>query len=177
MAFSAVQKHFEDFRTLRFEVEQRMNGESLMKARVAVREDGSVRTEVGDVVVVVNMAEKRVMTLFPPQRMAVISPLEGNVSREESTKWLDEVREFQGVARLLPETRLIRGVPARGWELPLAEGNVVLWADATGLPMEMQLNQGVAIDMSFKFEFDPELSADLFKTELPAGYKLGEEEN
>ena len=34
LAFAKVQQHFRDFRTLRFDVEQRMNGKVLMKSRV-----------------------------------------------------------------------------------------------------------------------------------------------
>ncbi|HEY6125791.1 MAG TPA: hypothetical protein VIV63_14155, partial [Steroidobacteraceae bacterium] len=43
LAFAKVQEHFRDFRTLRFVVEQRMNGEVVMKARVSMVRDGSVR--------------------------------------------------------------------------------------------------------------------------------------
>ena len=48
LAFAQVQQHFRDFRTLRFDVEQRMNGKSMMKSRVHVTRDGNVRTDVGD---------------------------------------------------------------------------------------------------------------------------------
>jgi hypothetical protein len=180
LAFSEVQKHFRDFRALRFDIEQRMNGDLLMKSRVHVLADGSVRTEVGEnIVVVVNTQEKRVMTLVRPERIAVVTPLAEPGTREDAMAWLDDVRKFQGVARELPETRLIQGQRAHGWELPLPSGNgtMVLWANEAGLPLEMKLDQGMAMDMSFRFEFEPELPADFFSTAVPAGYTLGRDED
>ncbi len=177
LAFSEVQKHFRDFSTLRFDVEQRMNGEMVMKSRVSVLADGSVRAEVGDdIVVVVNSSERRVLTLLKPSRVAMVSPLTDAPAKDDSLKWLDEVREFQGAAVQLPDTRVIRGERAHGWELPLEHGKIVLWANDGGLPLEMQLDHGVSVDMSFRFEFNRDLSAALFSTAVPAGYELREEE-
>ena len=178
LAFSEVQQHFRDFRTLRFEIEQRMNGDLFMKQRVSVLANGSVRAEVGDdVVVIVNTQEMRVMTLMRSQRIAVVNPLDEAGTKEDATKWLNDVRDFQGVAKALPGTRFIRGQRASGWELPLEQGTLTLWANQAGLPLEMKLDQGVAIDMSFRFEFDANLPAELFSTEVPAGYTLGKEED
>jgi hypothetical protein len=178
LAFSEIQKHFRDFRTLRFDIEQRMNGDVFMKSRVSLLADGSVRAEVGeDVVVVVNTLERRVLTLMKRNRLAVVSPLTEAPTKDDSLKWLDEIRDFQGAATQLRETRIIRGERAQGWELPLAQGKMVLWANDAGLPLEMQLDHGVAVDMSFRFEFNGELPADLFSTAVPAGYMLGESED
>ena len=178
LAFSEVQQHFRDFDTLRFEIEQRMNGDLLVKQRVSVLANGSVRVEVGeDIVVVVNTQEMRVLTLIEPERIAVVTPLAETGTKEEATKWLEDIREFQGVAKALPGTRFIRGQRAYGWELPLEQGTLTLWANQAGLPLEMKLDQGAAIDMSFRFEFDTSLPAELFSTEVPAGYTLGTEED
>jgi hypothetical protein len=178
LAFSDVQKHFMDFKTLRFEMAQRMDGKLLVEARISVLADGSVRAEVGDdVTVVVNTQEKRVMTLLNPQHLAVVSPLDGQPRKEDALKWLDEVRQFQGAARKLSDTRLIRGERAQGWELPMEQGKIVLWANDAGLPLEMQLDQGVAMEMSFEFEFEPEFAADTFSTAVPVGYQLAESED
>jgi outer membrane lipoprotein-sorting protein len=178
LAFSEVQQHFREFRQLRFEVEQRANGQFLMKSRVSVLANGSVRAEVGnDIVVVVNTEEKRVLTLMKPAKMAVVNPLVEAGTKDDALKWLQDVRDFQGVARELPETRFIKGQRAKGWELPLAQGTITLWANAAGLPLEMKLDQGVAIDLSFRFEFEPDLPAETFSTKVPAGYTLGAEED
>ncbi len=178
LAFSEVQQHFRDFSTLRFEIEQRMNGNPFMKQRVSVLANGSVRAEVGeDIVVIVNTQEMRVMTLLKPKRIAMVNPLDKAGTREDATDWLDEIRDFQGVAKALPGTRLIGGQRAMGWELPLEQGTITLWANQQGLPLEMKLDQGVALDMSFRFEFDADLPAGLFSTEVPAGYTLATEED
>ena len=176
LAFSDVQKHFRDFSAMRFDMEQRMNGDLLVKARVSILANGSVRTEVGDdVIVIVNMQEKRVLTLLESGHIAMRSPLTGSATKEDSLEWLDEVRTFQGAAKQLPEQRMIQGQRAYGWELPLpgAEGKIVLWANEAGLPLEMKLDQGEAsMDTSFHFDFNPRLSAEMFSTEVPAGYRL-----
>ncbi len=178
LAFADVQKHFRDFRSLRFDIEQRVNGDLLMKSRVNVRADGSVRTEVGEnIVVVVNTQERRVMTLVKPERAAVITPLPQPGTREDAMEWLQQIRDFQGAARALPETRVIRGQRAHGWELPLQQGKMVLWANDAGLPLEMKLDQGVSMDMSFDFEFEPSVPADFFSTEVPDGYTLRDQED
>jgi outer membrane lipoprotein-sorting protein len=177
LAFAQVQQHFRDFRTLRFDLDQRMNGKPLMNARVSVRHDGSVRTELGnDVVVVVNSTEMRVLTLVKSARMAVVSPLVEAAKKEDALKWLDDIRDFQGVAQALPGSRIIGGQRAYGWSLDIGGGNIELWANEAGLPLEMTLNQGVDIKMDFDFEFDVTFPEDHFSTKVPDGYRLGEED-
>jgi hypothetical protein len=132
-----------------------------------------VRTEVGeDVVVVVNPVEKQVLTLIESGRIAMVTPLEGTPTKNDSMKWLQEVRDFQGTAVAMPESRMIRGQRAYGWRLPVGEGDVVLWANEAGLPLEMQIDQGVKIDMSFRFEVNVQMPEASFSTEVPAGYEL-----
>ena len=155
-----------------------MNGEPFMTARVSVRRDGSVRTEVGDdVVVIVSTEEKQVLTLLKSAHLAIVSPIDEAPTKEDDLAWLDEIREFQGAAKALRETRVIDGQRAHGWELPIEGGTIELWANDEGLPLRMSLNQGVAIEMSFRFEFEPKLAADEFSTRVPDGYSRGESED
>jgi len=173
LAFADVQKHFKEFDTLRFEFEQRMDGQVLVKGRVSLLANGAVRTEVGDdVVVIVNPVERRVLTLIESGRIAMVTPLEGTPTKDDSMKWLEEVRDFQGAAVALPEERLIRGQRAQGWRLATAQGEIVLWANEAGLPLEMQIDQGVKIDMDFRFEMNVPMAKEVFSTEVPAGYEL-----
>jgi hypothetical protein len=172
-AFGAVQQHFRDFRTLRFDLEQRMNGEQIIRTRISLLANGSVRTEVGDdVVVIVNTEEKQVLTLLQSAKLGVLSPLTAPIQRDDAMAWLDEVREFQGMARELPGTRIIQGQKARGWELPLDHGNIVVWANEDSVPLEMQIGDDFKMELSFRFEFDPVLPEKLFSTQVPAGYTL-----
>jgi outer membrane lipoprotein-sorting protein len=178
LAFAQVQQHFRDFRTLRFDVEQSVNGSSVMKSRVHVTHDGNVRTDVGDLVsVIVNSSEGRVLTLHHPAHVATIAPLDAPVTKDDAMAWLEEIREFQGEARALPQTRLIGLHRAHGWELTTAAGKLVLWATDEGLPLEMTLSGSAALELSFDFEFDPAIPAQMFSTEIPEGYSLGKEED
>jgi hypothetical protein len=137
-----------------------------------------VRTEVGDdVVVVVNSSEMRVLTLVKASRMAVVSPLDGAAKKEDALKWLDDIRNFQGAAKALPDSRIIRSQRAQGWALETAGGTIELWANDAGLPLEMSVDQGMQLEMTFDFQFDLELPEDLFSTQVPDGYKLGGEED
>ncbi|HYJ41965.1 MAG TPA: hypothetical protein VEW08_14325, partial [Steroidobacteraceae bacterium] len=178
LAFAKVQEHFRDFRTLRFEVEQRMNGRVIMKSRVSVTQDGNVRTDVGDdVTVIVNSTQRQVLTLMHRAHVAVPSPLEKPATKEDALAWLDDIRDFQGEAKALPKARWIRGQRAQGWQLATAAGEIVLWANDEGLPLEMSLGSSTPIQLSFDFEFNPSLDAKYFSTEIPAGYSRGESED
>jgi len=178
LAFAQVQQHFRDFRTLRFDVEQRMNGNVVMKSRVHVTRDGNVRTDVGDFVsVIVNTSERRVMTLHHPAHVATLAPLEAPATPDDAMKWLDDIRDFQGEARALPETRRIGLHRAHGWELDTAAGKLTLWATDEGLPLEMTVSGAAALELGFDFEFDRALPAQMFSTEIPAGYSLGKAED
>ena len=169
-AFAQVQQHFRDFRTLRFDVEQRMNGNVLMKSRVHVTRDGNVRTDVGDLIsVIVNSSEGRVMTLHHGAHVATVAPLGVPVTKRDAMAWLKEIREFQGEARALPRARMIDLRKAYGWELATTGGNIVLWATEDGLPLEMTLGGGAPLQLNFDFEFDPALPAQMFSTEIPGG--------
>jgi hypothetical protein len=178
LAFAVVQQHFRDFRTLRFDVEQRMNDKVIMKSRINLTRDGNVRTDVGDLVsVIVNSTERRVMTLHHPAHVATVMPLEVPAKADDAMAWLDEIREFQGEARPLSRTRWIGGRKAHGWELETAAGKLVLWATEDGLPLEMTMGGNAALQLNFDFEFDSELPAQMFSTEIPAGYSPGKEED
>jgi hypothetical protein len=122
LAFADVQKNFREFDTLRFEFEQRVEGNVLTKGRVSLLANGSVRTEVGDdVVVIVNSVEKRVMTLIKSGRIAMVTPLDEAPKSDDSMKWLQEIRDFQGAAVAISESRWIRGQRAQGWKLATAD--------------------------------------------------------
>jgi outer membrane lipoprotein-sorting protein len=178
LAFAQVQQHFRDFQTLRFDIEQRMNGEVTMKSRVHITRDGNVRTDVGDLVsVIVNSSERRVMVLHHPAHVATLTPLTVPATPDDAMAWLKDIREFQGEAKPLPRTRIIDFKKAYGWELASAGGKIVLWATEDGLPLEMTLGGNAALQLDFDFEFDPALPAQMFSTEIPAGYSLGKEED
>jgi hypothetical protein len=178
LAFSAVQEHFRDFHTLRFDMRQRVAGQEGLVTHVATTRDGKVRTDVGtDVSVIVNTAEGRVLTLIHPEHIAVESPIGGDLGDDDSLDWLEDIRDFQGAAQRLPEPRMIDGRRAYGWQLRVENLDVVLWATHEGLPLEMNMIGAGEMYFDFHFEFDVPLSAEYFSTAIPAGYSRAQAED
>jgi len=177
-AFAAVQQHFRDFQTLRFTIDQRVEGQPTIQTRVQATRSGNMRAEVGDdVVVIANSAQQRVLTLIRPSHMAIVSPLQHAVEEDDALKWLRDVREFQGVAKALPDPRVIDGQTAYGWQLETEGIDLVLWATAEGLPLQMTMNPAAQLQLDFHFEFDVPLAPESFSTEVPAGYRLAPAED
>jgi hypothetical protein len=171
LAFSQVQDHFRDFRTLRFDIEQRVAGQETPRTRVSMTRDGKVRTDIGkDVSVIVNSVDRRVLTLMHSEHLAIESPLGSPVTQEDELKWMKDVRDFQGIATRLPQPRVIDGRAAYGWKLNVGGMDLLLWATEEGLPLEMQMTGQERIEIGLHFEFDAPLAADLFSTAIPAGY-------
>lgn len=179
LAFSTVQQHFRDFRTLRFGIEQRMNGQVLMESRVHVTRDGDVRTDIGkDLTVIVNNAQQRVVVLQHQARVAMVMPLRAAARKEDALRWLDDIRDFQGAAEPLQDVRTIGGQRAHGWRLEAGGNTIVLWANEDGLPLEMTVvGDASPLQLDFHFEFDLDLEPQMFSTAIPAGYSLGKEED
>jgi hypothetical protein len=171
LAFSAVQEHFQDFRTLRFSMTQEVAGQRGLITHVSVTRDGNLRTDVGeDVSVIVNKKEGRVLTLVHPQHIAIESPIGAGKGDDDSMRWLDDIRKFQGAAVRLPEPRMIDGRRAYGWKLRTGQMDIVLWATESGLPLEMLMTGESQMRFEFHFEFDVPLPDVMFSTVIPAGY-------
>jgi hypothetical protein len=179
LAFSAVQEHFIDFRTLRFDMTQEVAGQKGPVTHFAVTRDGNLRTDIGsDLSVIVNKSEGRVLTLVHPDHIAIESPIGGgNVADDESMRWLEDIRRFQGAAQRLPDARTIDGRRAYGWKLRTGNMDIVLWATEGGLPLEMRMTGEHEMRFDFHFEFDVPLPARMFSTAMPAGYSRAPAEN
>jgi outer membrane lipoprotein-sorting protein len=177
-AFAQVQEHFRDFRTLRFDMKQRVAGREAMAVRVSMTRRGDVRTDIGkDMSVIVNSGDGRVLTLIHGARLAVENPRGSEAGDVDALDWLEDVREFQGAATRLPQQRVIDGRTAYGWRLKADNVDLELWATADGLPLEMQMNGAGQMSFDFDFEFDVALPAETFSTAIPAGYSRGEAED
>lgn len=178
MAFSQVQAHFRDFRTLRFDMRQSSTGHEMLALRVSVTRDGKVRTDIGkDMSVVVNPVEQRMLTIVHRQRIAVEAPLVGALETDDGLEWLQEVRDFQGIATRLPNSRVIDGRRAYGWRLPVGTEEIELWATEDGLPLEMTMKGAGEMRLDFRFEFDVAFAPEVFSTSIPAGYSRAEAED
>jgi hypothetical protein len=177
-AFSQVQAHFRDFRTLRFDMTQSMPGHGEgFATRVSMTRDGKVRTDIGkDLSVVVNPVERRVLMLSHRERIATEAPFVGT-PKEDGLEWLREVRDFQGIATPLPQSRVIDGRQVHGWRLPVGTIELELWATDEGLPLEMTMKGAGEMRFDFRFEFDVAFAPEIFSTAIPAGYSPGNAED
>lgn len=174
VAFDAVLKHLRDFRTLDLVIAQQSQGLALPTVHVRMDRAGDARTDIGDATsVVVNAGERRILTLLHGPRMALVTrlPAGAPVRPEDSLKWLDTIRRFQGQARQLPGQRVIDGRVTRGWRLDAEGMRIEIWADAEGLPMAVEVGDGKVLSQRIHVTVDPPLAAEVFATTVPAGYR------
>jgi hypothetical protein len=173
-AFAAVRAHFTDFKTLAMQVQQHHNGALLQTTDMLVGADGSLRTDVGgQMSVVVDQARHEVMILLHEPREASITPLPNAQAKPEaSLDWLKEIREFQGVAKRLKQTRMIDGREAQGWALDAGAMQLLLWVDAQGLPIAMEQAGAANMQIRYRFQFDVPVPPGHLSSIVPAGYTL-----
>lgn len=170
-AFAAVQAHFRQFRSLQMDVVQRHGGETRLSSRTRVDAAGATRTDIGDALsVIVDPARGRVLTLLHEPRQATVARITPQAAAAgNDIAWLDKLRRYNGKAVPLAQTRTIAGQPAQGWSLDLGGDTAEIWADASGLPLEMRLHGG-GLQIDYRFAFDLAFAAELFDTAVPAGY-------
>jgi hypothetical protein len=187
LAFAEVQRHFENFRTLSMSIEQGgVAGTVVPHINVVLDDAGNVRTDVGqELSVVVNAVEGRVLMLMHDGKSAMRFPIDA-VPMEpasEALSWLDELREFKGLATPIAETRVIDGEIAQGWSLDIGGARIELWARSDGMPLTMSIGQGRRtgssgegvgyinmMDLRMNFDFDAPIDPAALSTEIPAGY-------
>lgn len=192
LAFAEVQRHFQDFRTLSMTIEQNgLAGAVVPVIHVALDDAGNVRTDVGqELSVVVNAVEGQVLMLMHDGKSAMRFPIDA-VPMEpasEALSWLDELREFKGLATPIAETRVIDGEIAQGWSLDIGGARIELWARSDGMPLTMSIGQGRStgsggdatgadddqdgrmFDLQMRFRFDAPTDPAALSTEIPPGY-------
>lgn len=172
-AFAAVQQHLRDFDTLRLVVEQRMAGEPMMRSTMLLDRHGSLRTDVGEEVsVIVDVPGRTVLTLLHGARQALSMPLPAGrgAPRDDALHWLDTIRDFQGEAAPLPQSREIDGVPLHGWRLETQGMTIDLWADDDGVPRAMELGGAQGLTLDYRFAFDVPIDPVLLSSAIPPGY-------
>jgi hypothetical protein len=176
-AFAAVQQRLRDFTTLRLQIDQHIDGETLPQSTLLLDRSGSLRTDVGsEVSVIVDTRAHAVLTLLHGPRLAMRMPLPAGTTpqRDDALQWLDAIREFQGEAQPLPQPRTIDGAPTQGWRLHSHGMQIDLWADADGVPRAMQVGGAQGLTLDYRFVFDVPIDPALLSAQVPAGYTLGE---
>lgn len=173
-AFAAAQRHLAQFDRLALTVTQRMDDELLQTSRTLIDARGRSRTDVGDgLSIVVDPAAGRMLTLLHDSREAMPMALPVTpVASADPVPWLAPLREFQGQARRLPETRDIDGRRAWGWRATVQGQVMDLWIDADGLPLALEMAAAGRLRIDYRFEFEPPVSPGELSTEVPAGYAV-----
>lgn len=175
IAFDVVQKHLRDFSTLSLVIEQTSQGIDLPGIHVRMNRQGDVRTDVGDVSsTIVSARDHAMLVLLPAARKAMRLPLAGPAAGQVGDKlaWLDAIRRFQGQAKSLPGSRIIDGRRATGWMLDAEGMHIVLWADADGMPLAVDVGNGQVLSQRMHVTVDAPMDASVFSTRLPPGYSL-----
>ena len=168
-AFAAVQQWFSNYQTIDVRTTLAIGDEPMVETRVRGTAAGDTRIENAGVVMILNASEQTFITLLPDQRFFQ-KPIEGFQSPDENLQWMEKLRDFQGEATQLSDTRLIEGRTATGHQLIIDEISLLLWSDVTSnqpILMEGELPGGLRLEI--RFDFNVALEPGLF--DLPVGYK------
>lgn len=172
VAFAQVQRHFLDFQTLAFTIEQRFSGQLQLTTQVQMNRAGDVRTDIDKgMSVIMNTKQKQVLTLMHEDREAMQFAIDvAPVANAKTTDWLHEIQKYKDGARPISKTRIIDGRAAHGWALTIKGMQTEIWADDDGIPVSMTMTGDNKVDLRFRFKFNPPTDASTFSTDIPAGY-------
>lgn len=168
-AFAAVQKWFSDFRNVHVSTTISSGESVVVNVEVWALANGTVRIEQTGIVQILDSDAARFYTLLPNQQYFA-QELAAKPKKPQGLDWFEDVREFQGEATLIQESRLVSGINARGFQLQTDGIDLTLWTDPVShrpLLLEGALPGG--LQMISKLDFDADISAELF--EVPAGYR------
>jgi len=164
-AFAQAQAWFESYRNLHFVMTMTHNGQPLTSVEVWTDETGATRVEVPPVTHIVIPRQDVMYTLVPGgQVMTRALGVDGaDFKLGDGMEWLDELRTFQGMARIVDSPRRIDGIDALGWRLVLSSGTHTLWVDpADNRPLLLEASLADGMQMESVFEFDQSLPEGLF---------------
>lgn len=175
-AFAAALQRLREFSTLSMTIETTVEGRELMPTdRVQIDQAGDTRTEIsGLTTVIVNRQSGQVLILQQPAHRAIrySIPRGRPAGPPRNLAWLDAVRNFRGRANELPGPRKFNGVIVHGWEMDAPAMHIVLWADADGVPHEVDVTGAASMQQHMTLTLNAPLAPELFSTKLPAGYAL-----
>lgn len=178
LAFADVQQHFIAFDTLVAKLTTRMNEEQIVEMTIRVDNQDRTRLDAGGgFSYVIDPNQLMMLQLFHDQKRAMLVPLsKPNIFNDDTgLDWLADIRDFQGEAELLDQTRDIDGTQAQGFKLTAGGMDMTLWAAESGEPLRLQMAGPGGIETRVDFEFDQPLDEALFSLTPPASYQvLGE---
>ena len=143
-------------------------------------QDEKIRVETGgEIVVMVDGEQDRVVTMMPSAKMAILvesdevgSVSAANVGDLDQYLWLDELKSIEGEADEILPVQEVNGVMAVGYRFTRDENTFTLWADVqTELPVRLEVGPGDIQTVAVDFYFD-ELDPALFDFEIPEDFQI-----
>lgn len=178
VAFAKVQSYFTDFQTMKARMTTQMNGNTVMTMDILVDDQDRVRLDSGnDFSFIIDPDQQVMLQLFHRKERAVRVPLEEDApdAPAETLDWLEQIREYQGQARLIEEVRSIDGTEVFGFRLTDQAVDMTLWATEQGRPVLLEMQTGpeaAAASTRIEFSFDQPLDPERFSLTVPAGYSV-----
>lgn len=170
-AFAAVQAWFKNYRIVHVTTVTTQGEREISHMDVWATADGAMRLETGPVVNILN-PDKGVMYTLLPGKQVMTVPVDTGEERpvRGSMQWIEKIRDFQGKADKLPNTRTIDGEAATGYRLTLGQTTVDLWAATTShKPLLMEIDLGGNATMRSRYEFDTTPPDNAFS--VPSDYR------
>ena len=169
-AFAAVQKWFRDFQNVHVTTTISAGDSVVVNVEVWALANGTVRIEQSGMVQILDGSAATFYMLLPGQKYFE-QPLSAKPEQPQALDWFEDIREFQGEATLLQDSRLVSGINAQGYQLQTDDVDLTLWTDPVShrpLLLEGALPGG--LQMISTLDFDTDMQAKLF--EIPQGYQL-----
>lgn len=165
-AFALVQAWFEDYQTMQVDITMMMGDARISEVRVWSRANGATRVEVQPVVHIIDPESKVMHTILNGNQVMTreLGIAAGTLPGDGHLEWLQELREFQGVATVLEQPLQVDGIDAMGWQLNLEGQSYTLWVDpADNRPLLMEAELPGGMFMIVVFSFNEVFSAELFQ--------------
>lgn len=162
-AFAQAQQWFSSFSTLHIETTAQVGQENVSQTDLWLNDSGDLRIEAAGVTTIVK-ADTDTIYILMPDGQTVAQSIPPNAATDDTADWLDEIRYFQGAADLLAESRLIDGITATGYELPVNSTTLVLWVDPfDGRPLLVEAESPGGTSVRHALTFDAPLPAGAFE--------------
>ncbi|HUF74067.1 MAG TPA: hypothetical protein VMR74_14380 [Gammaproteobacteria bacterium] len=166
-AFAQAQQWFASFRTLQVEMTVETGQDAVARTNIWLDDSGDMRIESAGATWIVK-PEAGMMYVLLPDGETIAQSIPPVSVAENSTGWIDGIRDFQGEAELVAESRFIEGISATGYSLTMGASTFVLWVDPfDNKPLLMESEMPGGVTMRNALSFDTPLPADVF--DVPEG--------